>query len=97
MHAQRGTDDDFFAEYPATPEEALAPEQLDRRLPLAWVLAVSDLDRPLAPAAPAVRFCLVCVAMEAPVDAPRALELEPGVFLLRARVRPKGIATGNRR
>ena len=54
MHAQRGTDDDFFAEYPATPEEALAPEQLDRRLPLAWVLAVSDLDRPRAPAAPAL-------------------------------------------
>lgn len=26
MHAQRDTDDDFYAEYPATPEEALAPE-----------------------------------------------------------------------
>ncbi|KKN37807.1 hypothetical protein LCGC14_0759820 [marine sediment metagenome] len=37
MHAQRGTDDDFFAEYPATPEEALAPEQLDRRIPLEWI------------------------------------------------------------
>lgn len=39
MFAQRGTDDDFLAEYPATVEEALAPEQLDRRLPLAWVMA----------------------------------------------------------
>ena len=37
MYAQRGTDDDFFAEYPATPEEALAAEQLDRRLPWDWV------------------------------------------------------------
>ena len=39
MFAQRGTHDDFFAEYPATPEEALAPSQADRRLPLAWILA----------------------------------------------------------
>ena len=37
MYAQRGTDDDFFAEYPATPEEALAPESLDRRIPYAWI------------------------------------------------------------
>ena len=37
MYAQRGTDDDFYAEYPATAEEALAAEQLDRRLPWAWV------------------------------------------------------------
>ena len=37
MYAQRGTDDDFYAEYPASPEEALAAEQLDRRLPWAWV------------------------------------------------------------
>ena len=33
MYAQRGTHDDFYAEYPASPEEALAAEQLDRRLP----------------------------------------------------------------
>ncbi len=44
MFAQRGTDDDFLAEYPATPAEALAPEQLDRRIPLDWVLAVSETD-----------------------------------------------------
>ena len=37
MYAQRGTDDDFYAEYPASAEEALAAEQLDRRLPWAWV------------------------------------------------------------
>jgi hypothetical protein len=37
MYAQRGTDDDFYAEYPATADEALAPEQLDRRLPLEWL------------------------------------------------------------
>jgi hypothetical protein len=43
MHAQRGSDDDFLAEYPASPEEALAPVQLDRRIPLAWLQAVTDL------------------------------------------------------
>lgn len=47
MFAQRGTNDDFMAEYPATPEEALAPEQLDRRLPLEWVLAVSETGAPI--------------------------------------------------
>ncbi len=39
MYAQRGTDDDFLAEYPATPEEALTPEQHDRRIPLAQIQA----------------------------------------------------------
>ena len=37
MYAQRGTNDDFYAEYPASAEEALAAEQLDRRLPWEWV------------------------------------------------------------
>jgi len=37
MYAQRATHDDFYAEYPATAEEALAAEQLDRRLPWEWV------------------------------------------------------------
>ena len=37
MYAQRGTHDDFYAEYPASAEEALAAEQLDRRLPWEWV------------------------------------------------------------
>ena len=57
MFAQRGTHDDFYAEYPATAEEALAPEQLDRRLPFDWLKECIDelpaLDRPSrAPAVP---------------------------------------------
>lgn len=55
MFAQRGTHDDFYAEYPATAEEALAPEQLDRRIPYDWLKEVVD---ELAPqrdlAAPAI-------------------------------------------
>jgi hypothetical protein len=51
MFAQRGSDDDFYAEYPATPEEALAPEQLDRRLPLAWVQQCFVRQAALHPAA----------------------------------------------
>ena len=42
MFAQRGTNDDFYAEYPATPEEALAAEQLDRRLPYDWLQATAS-------------------------------------------------------
>ncbi len=37
MFAQRGTHDDFYAEYPATAEEALAPQEHDRRIPYAWL------------------------------------------------------------
>jgi hypothetical protein len=43
MYAQRGAHDDFYAEYPATAEEALAPEQLDRRVPLDWLQGVMEL------------------------------------------------------
>jgi len=46
MYAQRGTHDDFYAEYPATPEEALAAEQLDRRIPLDWLHACLETDHP---------------------------------------------------
>jgi hypothetical protein len=42
MAAQRGTDDDFLAEYPATPEEALAPVQQDRRVPYGWLQGVVE-------------------------------------------------------
>lgn len=56
MFAQRGTNDDFYAEYPATVEEALAPEELDRRLPYSWVklvteeaLALSEAEGPAVP------------------------------------------------
>lgn len=56
MFAQRGTHDDFYAEYPATWEEALAPEQLDRRLPYDWLREVIEELPPLrslyAPAIP---------------------------------------------
>ena len=44
MYAQRGTNDDFYAEYPAVPEEALAAEQLDRRLPYDWLQECLDTD-----------------------------------------------------
>jgi hypothetical protein len=55
MYAQRGTHDDFYAEYPSTPEEALAAEQLDRRLPLDWLGDCLDTERqPLAGAGPNV-------------------------------------------
>ena len=47
MFAQRGTHDDFYAEYPATPEEALAAEQLDRRLPLDWLKQCIDSEHKL--------------------------------------------------
>ena len=46
MFAQRGTNDDFYAEYPATAEEALAAEQLDRRLPFDWLAPCLD-EQPL--------------------------------------------------
>lgn len=42
MVAQRGTADDFLAEYPATPAEALAPEESNRRIAWAWVEAVLE-------------------------------------------------------
>ncbi len=42
MFAQRGTNDDLYAEYPASAEEALAAEQLDRRLPWEWVKRCVD-------------------------------------------------------
>ena len=51
MFAQRGSDDDFYAEYPATPEEALTPEQWDRRLPRGWVEAALVVWAPVHPAA----------------------------------------------
>lgn len=56
MLAQRGTHDDFYAEYPATAEEALAPEQLDRRIPYDWLQVVTEFlpvpDDISAPALP---------------------------------------------
>jgi hypothetical protein len=37
MYAQRNTNDDLYAEYPASAEEALAAETLDRRYPWEWI------------------------------------------------------------
>jgi hypothetical protein len=42
MFAQRGSHDDFYAEYPAMAEEALAPEQLDRRIPYEWLKRIVE-------------------------------------------------------
>ncbi len=57
MFAQRGTDDDFYAEYPATPEEALAPLQFDRRIPYMWIEPVF-VPRASAPQAAAARAAI---------------------------------------
>lgn len=38
--ARTGALDDLHQEYPATPEEALSPRQLDKRIPSAWLSAV---------------------------------------------------------
>jgi hypothetical protein len=66
MFAQRGTDDDFFAEYPASAEEALAPEQLDRRIPYAWLQRVVEELPPVADSvAPALAGLTIYVAAEA--------------------------------
>ena len=55
MFAQRGTHDDFYAEYPETAEEALAPEELDRRIPFNWLKEVIEELPPLRSlAAPAI-------------------------------------------
>ena len=48
MYAQRGTHDDFYAEYPASAEEALAAEQLDRRLPYDWLQDCAETDGAIA-------------------------------------------------
>ena len=47
MFAQKGSDDDLHAEYPETPEQALAPESLDRRLAFAWIEAIYAEQAPL--------------------------------------------------
>jgi hypothetical protein len=62
MFAQRGTHDDFYAEYPETAEEALAPEQLDRRIPYAWLKQVVGELPPLQPCAERSE----CMSVDAP-------------------------------
>ncbi len=47
MAAQSGGPDDLWQEYPATAEQALAPLQRDKRLPLAWIEACTAEQPPL--------------------------------------------------
>jgi len=65
MFVQRGTDDDFYAEYPATAEEALAPEELDRRIPFNWLKEVIEELPPIksyeAPAIPGLTVYMEAV------------------------------------
>lgn len=66
MFAQRGTHDDFYAEYPATAEEALAPEQLDRRIPYEWLKEViEELPELRSLAAPAIPGLTIYAEAEA--------------------------------
>ena len=48
--ASEGTLDSLYQEYPATPEEAMAPRSLDKRLPSAWLTACYRTAPPLAAA-----------------------------------------------
>jgi hypothetical protein len=68
--ATTGVSDNVFQEYPSTPEEALAPRSLDKRLPAQWVSACFREDLALtqaelllehftAPAAPSLPFLTV--------------------------------------
>ena len=52
MFEQQGTDDDFFAEYPETPEQALAPETLIGGWPMNGWRRVLWKGRAAARAAP---------------------------------------------
>jgi len=62
MYAQRGTDDDFYAEYPSTAEEALAPETLDRRFPWLWIKAVLTTLDPIDASTPPLPGLVVYAA-----------------------------------
>jgi hypothetical protein len=65
MFAQRGTNDDFYAEYPASAEEALAPEQFDRRIPFDWLkLVIDELPAVRDLAAPAIPGLTIYVKAE---------------------------------
>jgi hypothetical protein len=47
MFAQRGSYDDFFQEYPATPDEALRVRSLAARIPAAWIERITLTAPPL--------------------------------------------------
>ena len=63
-----GTDDGLWQEYPATPEQALAPLQLDKRIPFAWLEQCRGsrtplpLDLPDRPAVPNLTIYVAPVA-----------------------------------
>lgn len=42
-----GSEDDLWQEYPASEEQALAPRQLDKRIPTPWLLACFSEARPI--------------------------------------------------
>ncbi len=47
IESRTGALDDLYAQYPASPEEALAPRSLDRRLPIKWVEQCFEQGEPL--------------------------------------------------
>lgn len=56
MYQQDQSNDNLYQEYPDTPEQALAPRQLDKRIPFDWLqacraegAALSDPDLPAVP------------------------------------------------
>jgi hypothetical protein len=56
MFQQNHSNDDLYQEYPDTPEQALAPRQLDKRIPFDWLqacraeaTALGDADLPGVP------------------------------------------------
>lgn len=56
MYQQNQANDDLYQEYPDTPEQALAPRQLDKRIPFDWLQAcrvdVVPIDTADLPAVP---------------------------------------------
>lgn len=47
IESRTGALDDLYAQYPATPEEALAPRQLDKRFPIKWLQDCFEDKTPL--------------------------------------------------
>ena len=48
MYQQNQSNDDLYQEYPESPEQALAPRQLDKRIPFDWLQACRAEAVPLA-------------------------------------------------
>lgn len=56
--SRTGSTDTLWEQYPATVEEALAPNQLDKRIRIEWIAAVSDIDSKPTPH-PTIPCCRV--------------------------------------